>query len=307
MKKEAIFIILIGLFLVTGCTQQNEGDTGGKVYIGGDQGLEISFVEGDPPQFVSDGNKESFDVVLLVKNVGEDDIETGDIIATLQNLNKDLFSLSSLSIANNFDLEGKSKDRERILEGDQEELPFSDLKYTGELDVDFDVEVRVDVCYEYTTKASIDLCLKRNPTQKKARDVCLVDNANVNVENSGAPVKITNVEQFPRTDNIRFNFDIETPGEIYQPETFTNSCGIDDQKENKLEVRLTSPSRVEIKCSKLDDGDEGVVELFSGKRTITCTIPTEGLQDVAFKERLSVFVDYVYKDSVSTSFTVEAD
>lgn len=307
MKKEALFIILIGLFLVTGCTQQNEGDSTGNIYIGGDEGLEISFVEGDPPIYVSDDGKESFDVALLVKNVGEDNIENGDIIATLQNINRDLFSLSSLSIANNFDLEAKYKDRDRIIEGDQEELPFEDLRYTEDLEVDFDVDLRVDVCYEYTTKASADLCLKQNPTERRTRDACDVDNSAVNVENSGAPLKITNVVQFPRTNSIRFNFDVETDGEIYQPGTFTNSCSVDKERENKVEVRLTTPSRLEISCSKLDDSDEGVVELFEGKRTITCTIDTSGLQTVAFKERLNIFVDYVYKDSISTSFTVEAD
>jgi len=307
MKKEALFIILIGLFLITGCTQQDKGETSGKIYIGGDEGLEISFVEGNPPKFVSDGNKESFDIALLVKNVGEDDIENGDIIATLQNINKDLFSLSSLSIANNFDLEGKSKDRDRIIEGDQEELPFKDLRYTEELDVDFDVDLRVDVCYEYTTKASVDLCLKQQPTQRRTRDACEVDNSNVNVENSGAPVKVANVVQFPRTNSIRFNFDIVSKGELYEPGTFTNSCSVDKERENKVKVRLNTPSRVGISCSKLEGGDEGIVELFNGKRTITCTIDTSGLQTVAFKERLNIFVDYVYKDSVSTSFVVEAD
>jgi len=307
MKKEVIFVLLTVLFLFTACTADTTPSDGEKVYIGGDIGLEISLVPGEPPKFVSDDNKEEFDVSVLLKNVGEDDIGNGEIISTLQNINKDLFSLPSLSVTNNFELESKKLDRGREIEGDQEELTFENLKYTEDLGANFNVNLRVDVCYDYSTKASAKVCLKKDPTRRRTRDVCEVDNENVAVDNSGAPVKIKNMAQFPRSDSVRLTFDVESLSEIYEPGTFTTACTVDEEREDMVYLKLTSPSRLDIECSKLGGDDEGVVELFEGVRTISCNIDTTGLQSIAFEERINIKADYVVKDSVSTSFVVEAE
>ncbi len=309
MKKRIIVILLGVLLIIAGCQGETvEESATGKTFVGGDKGLEISFVKDSPPNVISDNNKEEFDVSLLLKNVGEDTIEQREIIGTLYGINRESFSLPSLSVRNLFTLEGKEKIREKVIQGDEEELTFDNLKYKEDLGENFPVELRVDVCYEYETNALSHLCLKRNPTERKSRDACDVTDENIDVENSGAPVKIRNLEQFGRSDQIKFDFEVAKvgSGEIYEPGTFRNSCSFDEDKENKVEIEITSPARLNIKCSKLDDKNKGVVELIDGKsRTVTCSIDTRGLQEIAFKEIVKIKVRYVYKNSVSTSFVVE--
>ena len=305
MKKSHLFLILLVALvavLVAGCTTQK---TTGR-FIGGDKGLEISFIDQEPPNEVLDNSEDEFDITLRLRNVGEASIPAGKIIATLNGINKDDFSLKSLSAVSDDDLERLQKIGDKVTQPDETELRFENAKYKFDLDASFDVDMRADVCYEYITTAVVDLCLKKDATRRRTGDQCQINNEQLQVDNSGAPVKVVSMSQRSSGSNkITFTIDIQNVGigEVFEPGTFKDECGINEDKRDRVLVRVISRGDVPITCSKLN-GNEGIVELFSGKRAIRCEIETDGLQDIAFLSRVNVVLSYYFKESSTKPISV---
>lgn len=302
--KRGILLVLL-LIVIIGCDKLGTKDTGvsTKRYVGGDDGLDIEFEKNAPPERVGDDNSDEFDISLILKNKGEYNLKKGEIIVTLQGIEKNAFSLSSLSEKNDFTLDGAEKFRDRVKEGEENTLEFRKLKYKHDLDADFPINIRADVCYEYETRATANLCLKKEANERRGiRDQCDVNEEDVEVENSGGPVQIKNIEQRASgSDEIKFTFDIvaktDEEHQIYEPGTFSSECGSDLDKEERVEIELSTAGDLQIKCGKLDDKDKGKIDLIDGSRTITCSIKTTSLQTYAFEKQLNINVRYLYKDS----------
>jgi len=304
MKKSygLLFSIVLILF-IAGCT--DAGRSTGK-FIGGDRGLEITFLEQEPPNEVLDNGEDEFDITLRLRNVGEVDIPEAKVIASLKGISKEDFSLRSLTERSEGPLERLQRISNRITEPDETEIRFQNARYKFDLNAAFDIDLRADVCYEYGTIAIVDLCLKRDPTQRRSGDQCLINNNNVIVDNSAAPVKIISLSQRSSgSGKIKFTFEIETVGigEVFEPGTFSNECGIEDDKKDRLRVKVSSRANIPIDCSRLN-GDEGIIELFSGRRSIRCELDTSNLQDVAFLSRINIVSNYFFKESVTRPITV---
>ncbi len=308
MKKKAIifFILLLSVFVI-GCTTQTQTSSG--VFVGGEKGLELSFIKDEPQAKVLDDNQDEFSITILTKNLGEYDIPKGGIVATLQGISKDQFQMSSLNSKSDYSLAGTSKSRNRIETGEQQELSFGKAKYRPKLDTDYDVEMRADVCYQYETRVASKVCVKKNTAKREAKDLCQTDNDNLKIEDSGAPVKVTNARQRPGGNNkVKLTFDIEKKGsgDVYEPGTFTTECNEQKDKKDRLRVFVASVSgTLNVKCRQMNDASEGIVDLISGKRTVSCDIDTGSLQESAFNDAFRIRLTYVYKDSVTKSFTVE--
>ena len=177
MKRRgyAIFFVLLILLLgAEGCPEKKGTETGLGAYIGGTNGLDISFVDEEPPLEVLDANQDTFYITLLVENMGEYTIPKGKIITTLSGINKDAFGLETLNIKSVNDLLGKSKIGDEVIEGGLDQMQFDPASYKPDLSADFATQLRADVCYNYKTNSLIKLCLKKNPIQRKQEDVCVV-------------------------------------------------------------------------------------------------------------------------------------
>lgn len=311
MKRTLFIIVLISLLFITACTNNGGSDLPTGRYVGGDDGLKISFVEGEPPESVLDDRQETFDISILAENVGEEDIAPNQIIITLNGIERDAFKLRSLTEKNDIELLGEKKLRDRIQDGESTEVRFKDANYQELLPFDFPVEIRADVCYEYGTTAVADICLKNAASERRTDDQCEIDNDNVNIENSGAPVHIEQFTQRARGSNaLQFTFDIVKAGsgDVYPTGTFKDSCGVNYDVDDQVNVDISFLSRSNnpnIDCSTLN-GHSGIVRLISGKKTVRCTVSTAGLQDIAFERPLRIKLDYMYKDSEETSFLVES-
>ena len=310
MKKEYVFVFLMfSILSIAGCEQGADTTSSvGKRFIGGDKGLTLSFSQ-DIPTRIGDNNADEFDIIIIAENEGEFDIESGKIIASLQGIDREAFSLSSLSVKSKTELAGKIKFRDREEPGEELELEFRDARYKFDLDADFTVNIRADVCYEYKTRAQADLCLKREANKRLTNDVCNLDNNDVNVENSGAPVQVTKLIQRPSGANeVTFTFDIEKngKGDVYEPGTFFDVCEEKRDKKDRINVKVSSVSgRLNPNCDRLGGGSEGVIDLIDGKRTIKCQISTSSLQDFAHTRPLSIELTYFFKDSTQTKIIVE--
>lgn len=302
-KRYFVFLLVISILFIAGC---KDGGTSAGSFIGGDQGLELSFVVGEPPETVLDNHQDPFDITVLLKNKGEADIKRDDIIVTLQGISKDDFGVSSLSRKNIDALEGRERFGQEAIEVDETEVRFTSLNYLHDLNADFDVDIRADVCYEYSTKAVTSLCLKKDATKRKTQDACEVNNDAVAVDNSGAPIKVKSMRQRASGSNqIKFTFDIEkiAAGDIFEPGTFKDKCEVDEDKKDRVLVEVTSAGNLPITCSRLD-GTRKVVDLIGEKRTISCNVNTAGLQDTAFLRRIRLDLSYMFKDSKTTPLTI---
>ena len=308
MKKAPIIILALLLIFIAACTPVSTPNTGR--YNGGDEGLRISFLEGEPPTTVLDNNQESFDLSVLVENVGEDDIQPNQVIVTLNGIERDAFKLRSLTEKNNLEILGVKKLQDRLQNGESAEIRFQDANYQESLPFDFDVEVRADVCYDYTSTAVADVCLKSDASQRRTDDNCEIDNPSVEVDNSGAPVHIENFAQNARGSTaIGFTFDVVKvgSGDVYPPDNFKDKCTVDPDNDDTVKVTVDFLSRdnLGVDCTTLQ-GSTGQIRLTGGRKTVRCTVNTQSLQDIAFEKPLRITVDYMYKDSKETAFTVQS-
>jgi len=312
MKRGLIpLITILSLFLViVGCTSTTTTSNPGT-FVGGTNGLDLSFISEEPPDTVLDNNQDLFYITVAIENKGEFDIPTNKIISSLSGIPKDDFGISSLDIKLNRDLPGVSKSRDKVIMGGEDQLEFGQAKYKYSLNANYNPTLRADVCYLYETDAVASVCLKKNSAaQRDKEDVCAINNANVDLEVSGAPVQIANVDQRPSgSDAVRLTFDVvkkTTTGEVYAPDTFSNNCRDQEQKKNIIEVEVTSVKPgVPINCGVLSNSNKGNTKLADNTKSINCIIKTSGLQESAFKTPINIKVSYFYKDAISKNLVVE--
>src|SRR3989338_357706 len=85
-KRELKLIAFSAVFLlfIAGCGG-GESPTGAPTtpFLGGPGGLEISFLEGNPPTEVTDGGTFSFNAIVTLKNVGEQDVKKDEMKLSL--------------------------------------------------------------------------------------------------------------------------------------------------------------------------------------------------------------------------------
>ncbi len=308
MNKALIIILALALIFIAACTPVSTPNTGR--YNGGDEGLTVTFLEGEPPESVLDNNQEDFDLSVLVENVGEADIKPGAVIVTLNGIERDAFKLRSLTEKNTIEILGVKKLSDRIQDGESAEIRFQDANYQESLPFDFDVEVRADVCYDYVSTAVADVCLKSDASQRRTDDNCEIDNKAVDVDNSGAPVHITNFAQNARGSTaIGFTFDVVKvgSGDVFPPGNFKDKCTVDSDNDDTVKVTVDFLSRdnLGVDCTTLQ-GSTGLIRLTGGQKTVRCTVNTQSLQDIAFEKPLRITVDYMYKTSTETAFAVES-
>jgi len=308
MKLNYVIIPILALALLfTGCATSEE-TTPRKLtnYVGGTDGLSIEFEEDAPPDKVFDNGEEDFFIALKIENEGEYTVEKGGIIASLSGINKNDFSLSSLHKKSNFDLDREYEDRS----GGIDTIDFGDANYKIDLSSDFATRIIADVCYEYRTVAAAAICLKKDTRQHRTADACLISNEDIEFENSGAPIQITDVDEASSGSNrIKLNFVIENEhgGYFYKPGTFKDKCIPDDAKkeEDYVYIEITDPAnRLKFKCSALGDDNKGEIKLYDGKKQISCTLDTKGLQETAYEQLIEITADYFYRGAIEKDVTV---
>ncbi len=311
--KYLLVFLVICLFFVSGqagCPKKGaEEEIGLGVFAGGVEGLDISFVENEPPASVLDNNEDPFYITVELKNKGEYTIPKEKIIATLSGISAELFGLSTLNAKMDYELEGKMKTDTEVLEGLTDQLSFEQAAWKSDLDVDFPTSIWVDVCYQYQTRGSSRLCLKQKPAERGTDDLCNINNAEVKIDNSGAPLQIKNVKQVASGANeIKVTFSIENKGEgeVYPPDAFTSACKKDTSILGKVKVEVSVESGIPIQCGRLDNRDSGLVKLSGKETTIVCSVDTYRVQSSAFEEPFNIKVTYFYKQGIGKDLTVKA-
>ena len=316
MNKNVLVFLCLLTIIAAGCT--NEGNTTGTAFIGGDKGLVISFLPGSPPDEAFDAGQRPFDIVVQLNNVGEYDIPAQNVLLKISGLSPNDFGVLPQDLVKRpaEDLTRSQKDPtgETVIQGAITTTDFTNLRYLPTLSGPTTFPIRVDVCYKYGTKAESTLCIKENPLNEREKAVCVVNEAKP-IENSGAPVKITQLKEFAKgKDQIGFTFTVQKVGngQLFRPGTDCNANTDSIVDENKVFVSVDSRLSG-LRCSGLQGGADtsGYAVLYGGTeggggllRAITCT------QDLpprvtAFPQLVRITLEYDYKEFVSREIVIK--
>lgn len=303
----AILLVLILVSGVKGCEKGGKISTG--AYVGGTDGLAVSFVADEPPAKVLDNNQDPFSITLSIENNGEYDIPKGGVIASISGIPKTDFSMASLDAKSTNVIEGKHRVGEEVVEGVTDELRFVEARYKYDLNANLLQNMRVDVCYLYQTEGLAKLCLKKNPAVRDEEDICRVNNEAADLESSSAPVKITNLrERSAGESEVLIMFDVENvgAGSVYPPNAFTEKCSGQDKNKDRLSISVKSVAgNIQVKCATLGEKSSGEIRLVNNKKTVSCKASTSNLQETAFESPFSIELKYFYKVSLYKEILIE--
>ena len=323
-KRDRRFIVLgvVFLFFIAGCERGGDGGGVGGVprdpFLGGTQGLEISFEEGSPPEEVTDGGEYPFQAVVRLKNVGEYGIKEKNAKVNLIGFSPTDFDseFSKLKVVVADALTARQRDSEgNIIEPVE---VFVTFPTTGEFNFKNPIAgntpfiFRADVCYKYQTKVVSEICILKNVGD----DAICEPSAPKRVFSSGSPLQVTSFRQIPGgKDKVRFSFDMmhSGSGDIFDGTT-PAVCQKDVRgAKEKVEVRVKTGISGSLDCVGLDnqivsdgvvedigDGvveDIGLVKLIDGRRTITCTQDISSVQN-DLKKVVDIILDFNYLDNV---------
>ena len=309
MNRSLLLLSLV-ILVIAGCQgtfqQPQNQDLG--TFVGGTQALDIAFAEDQPPAAVLDDGQETFFITLLLRNVGEHTITAGGLIASLSGIVQSSFAIKNLNAKNTFDIYGAGKDGNIITPGAEDLLEFGGSSFQTDLPGDTEFTLRADVCYNYQTQAVSKLCLKQNVLARTIDDVCIVNDANLAVENSGSSVHVTAARQNTIGSNkVKLTFTIKNlgVGAVFEPNTFTNTCVGKEDERDKLNVNVYNPeNNFKIECGQFGGSNQGTVKLINNEKIITCTVDTTNLQEFTFQDLVIFELNYMERLAVTTPIRV---
>ncbi|MCH8067174.1 MAG: hypothetical protein IIC69_01170 [Nanoarchaeota archaeon] len=330
-QKRDITLIAFGvvlLFLISAC--EGGGDVIGGApttpFLEGSQGLVIAFLEGSPPEEVTDGDTFPFQVIVTLKNEGEhkfgalSDIKIDLIGFAPSDFRSDPTDFTDADLQDISPTEiptPRERDSEgNIIEGIETFIEFPktgvNFNFKDSLAGNTVFIFRADVCYKYNTTAVSEICVLENLVDVSDDSICDPSETK-RVFSSGSPVGVTAFRQnVAGTDKIQFSFDImhSGSGDVFDPATAAN-CPKDPStrraNEDDVRVEVDTGLTTTLNCGGLiavGTKQIGTVKLVNGKRTITCT------QDLAdprtdFIKSVDITVDFNYLDNVDKEILVK--
>ncbi len=315
MRKGVLAVVFVLLVLaVAGCSGGEKGAASSSTtpFIGGTEGLRISFLENAPPRETLDNPTpadksqiSNFDIAMRVENVGEQKIAKDTLKVTIGGIYPRDFNVpntktTSLEKRLASELEGVRKDPEgEKLPGGVDEITFSDLAYVKSLEGNNEFPIQADACYPYKTRAVADFCMRKELT-KATSGVCSIKGAKP-VFSSGGPIQVTSFEEaVGGTQKVILKFKIKATGAgtFYKP----GGCNKGNFQEENF-VKVTVDSGVPgLSCSGWGGAPTKDVRLTNGEASVTCIqsgVTVDALQ------KMNIYLDYNHLISASTKILVK--
>lgn len=279
-------------------------------FIGGTEGVVVSYEANTPPDEAFDGGFAPFDVVVRLQNMGEQDIRSGDTTVRITGILEPEFNLKpgDLTKKVNEELIAIRQDATgKIIPGNPIFVEFREFNHVSSIAGNaLDFPIRADVCYKYGTEASTQLCSRENILNPEGDGICEVTGSKP-VANSGAPVQVANVDQTARSVNsITFSFEVNHVG--------TGSPYQEDSVCDKTQRRFEDNVFIEVdtnvaglSCTRLDSTGGGrvggFVKMFGDTTTITCTQTFSRPTDAVIPATITI--GYDYEERAQTTITVK--
>ncbi len=330
-KNISLIMIVIAALILSGCG--NQTTTNINPYIGGTEGLTMEFQEGQPPQEIFDEGTMPFAVGLLLENKGEhgvfdetyepnDDFEDFGRL-TLRGIKASSFGLTTEETIIDFETEGitlmpykKNAADGTELQGGIASVQFPILTYMHDAQGNTDLTLGIDMCYNYKTKSSTNICVIADVQSKKK--IC-EPYGEKETSNSGAPVHVTSIGQtaigngkLSLTINIaRVNDDGSVFRKINPDLTSNDDIVCDEspasQDRNKVYVIVELPEGGdEIHCAEFGGNNEGYIMINSGgqPKPLTCTLESDdATQD--YVTSLYVNLEYSFGQFIDKTITIK--
>jgi hypothetical protein len=304
--KKLFFMFIFVIILISSCgsDQVNVEDNGGA-FIGGDEGISFSFVEGAPLNEFAAG--QNIPIKISLRNEGEYDLTGNSLEVRLWGLDMLSYGLNSDYKRVSFELRGLEKGL--IDEGAETVLDMGVLNYVGTIVNSLDVTLRSEICYPYKTRSNLNLCMSSSAISNvEEESACSISgNKVVSGSVSGAPVKLTSVtEQFQGSNTLVFKFKIVNSGngKVYKSgSSCTELITASTQRLNEEVVHVTLPEEFSCLFVEGSESNEGDIKLGSSGKTLTCYIEIEN-QGFSFEKNVDMNLEYKYTETSLVDFTI---
>jgi hypothetical protein len=314
MRFIPIATIFAMVFLVSGCAMFPFGSNSEPdvvTFLGGEEGLDISFVGNNPPPRVFQNR--NFNVILKLENHGEQNIAAEEIRVLLSN--SKTFGYENLPVQNNSEILTKRLSTETgFIPGGIEYISFYDLSYSGStmLTEDSPVSIAVDVCYPYKTTAVADICVSREAAES---DIC-DPIGTPSIDSTSGPLEVTKLNQlyngkvsFAEENNdvsvgVRIEFDIIGDGDLYGIQTDCNT--LSNNAHNVITVdKITIGNETYLEDQIIDRCSSNELELSDDDGTgfINCDFVVEGVT-YDFEERFTITLSYLHSQLLTKKISV---
>jgi len=314
MRKLIVVGVLCVALLLVACSNSNTNPIS-TPFIGGESALVLSFAPAAPPDEIFDNGQFPFTVAVNIENKGEFDLEEGEGYIEIDSINGATFGVSDNDLIKDIPaIDGARKNFDgSITEGFRDLVSFNNLNYQENLRGDLPITIRANACYNYETRTSTNICLKKETIDNiNQNEVCLIG-AQKQVQNSGAPIHITSLTEAPQGKNgVQVSFTIEHVGE--PGALFYRDDALCDRRINNpemyqvyVEVEPIVNGQINAECSGFQEGsgDAGYVTLFQGNpRVVTCSFDTASLS-TDFIEPLSINLRYRYQQFIEKQVIVK--
>jgi len=331
MKKVQLLLLIITIvagLILAGCSENQQTSTTDP-YVGGTKGLTIKFLDGQPPEMIFDGNTMPFSVGLMLENKGEhsifeditNDFDFGRLM--LRGINPSHYNITQADLVLDFKNETisipgykKNPADGTELQGGMTTTQFPIMNYQYDLQGNNEVTFGVDMCYNYKTKSTTNICIVSDVTKKNT--ICEPQGMKTPM-NSGAPVQVTKlIQAFAGNGKLSLMIEIskvDASGQIYKlidtnntPNKLCDPTPSNINQQNKVFVTVYTPNAEEtnlIQCSEFQNTNEGSITLYNGQpKMFVCNMDVEDInQDYTLP--LYIDLEYAYGDYIEKTIELK--
>ncbi len=316
-------MMLISVLVLASCAPaQTEQDTGDST-ARGPQSLDISFVEGAPPDtvYVEQGENPDadFQVAVDIDNVGGfPESRTGSLNGKLYLTGYDSYVIQGGSWDGG-DSQGNQFNRIPGISDDYPEGDSMRKRFTAEtLNFPFDSErhdipLRLKACYYYESHISGSVCVDPDPARDSDSDVCNV--GQVDIQRQSGPLEVSSISSSGTSSELILTIEIQNRGrgEVLRefksaspgPVTNDECLGIpeyhDDRDRVGVVARITGLGQPD--CSPKGTPEEPL-RLIDGRGEIVCRYPLEDDQDATYMTEFDITLQYGYMQTEAKDITL---
>jgi hypothetical protein len=309
-KKKFIILalVLIGLVLVSGCSTKKAVETGpANAFIGGTDGLVMSFVQDAPPAEYP--QQVPFDVIINVENKGESTVPADAANIIIGGISASAYGIENPSQTLE-ELQGKQLIQKTTTPGGVTQATFSSTTGSRPFPGSQPQKITATLCYPYVTQVQGTVCITPSLARQTVggAQLCTVTGSKT-IYSSGAPVKITSLSESATSSagkitGFRFTMFVkdEGPGTAYLGTTCPPTLG-DANRVKVISAKLINLDK-DLDCGKAAT-DAGVLITGDNGGVITCTIEGLTATDISgeFEDVLVMQLGYGYTQSITKSIT----
>jgi hypothetical protein len=319
-----VSILMILMVASSGCLRQPKEQSlpATAAFAGGTQGLDADLLQDQPPAIVF--SDQPFQIAVKVENKGEGlmrDVNTlpptpaeqgtpGEVYGyvSISGVDPGRFGLAEVQELRDFLPPVQKVGTERIQGGQTQVIfPAKAPQITGAA---ASFPLQVVVLYTYVSEAVAGVCLKENLYQQtlSGTEICKLTGPKP-VESSGAPIKVTEVDELPTGFNMRIrNVGDGSPFAFKVGGTFPQTEGSIDRFTQKDRVRVSSVrlGDTELNCNIPEDSNFGGKQVFVINNEASFFCPATLGVGKEFVEQLTVTLEYGYINKVSRNIEVQS-